>query len=289
MEKKSLIGSSIFAVAFLVLGSLSNVVGYQTVKSNVISESFVQTQIEPGYVNWTVNGTMGKNDWYISPVTLTCTYDHDVYAHVYYGYENYSGEYTEPITIENQGYISFSFSAVDYEGNVEKVGQYWFQIDYSIPEIFDLSVEKIGFTKWLFSALVEDDFSGVVNVEFYLDEQFLTNVPAPGPYEYNWIGSGNHTVRVIVYDFAGLNASSSMNTPSEVQSTHQQTIKERISHLGKVSSSGMVSFLYLVIAFLTYLFLFLTQGSHMQQRELILYSLLWPFLYLLIWILLFIS
>jgi hypothetical protein len=66
-------------------------------------------------------------------------------------------------------------------------------------------------------------------------------------------------------------------------------LKDKISHIGKVSSSGIVGFLYFVIAFLTYLFLFLTQGSHMHQRELILYSLLWPFLYLLIWLLLFIA
>jgi len=74
-----------------------------------------------------------------------------------------------------------------------------------------------------------------------------------------------------------------------VQANQHVVLKDKISHLGKVSSSGIVSFLYFVIAFLTYLFLFLSQGSHMHQRELILYSLLWPFLYLLIWLLLFIA
>ncbi|HWR63983.1 MAG TPA: hypothetical protein VN365_06250 [Candidatus Thermoplasmatota archaeon] len=74
-----------------------------------------------------------------------------------------------------------------------------------------------------------------------------------------------------------------------VQANQHVLLKDKISHLGKVSSSGIVSFLYFVIAILTYLFLFLTQGSHMLQRELILYSLLWPFLCLLIWLLLFIA
>ncbi len=74
-----------------------------------------------------------------------------------------------------------------------------------------------------------------------------------------------------------------------VQVNQHVLLKDKISHLRKISSSGIVSFLYFVIAFLTYLFLFLTQGSHMHQRELILYSLLWPFLYLLIWLLLFIA
>jgi Na+-translocating ferredoxin:NAD+ oxidoreductase RnfE subunit len=74
-----------------------------------------------------------------------------------------------------------------------------------------------------------------------------------------------------------------------IQANQHVLLKDKISHHGKVFSSGIVSFLYFVIAFLTYLFLFLTQGSHMHQRELILYSLLWPFLYLLIWLLLYIA
>ncbi len=39
MDKKPLIGVSICAVVLLVLGSLSNVVGYQSVKSNTINDS----------------------------------------------------------------------------------------------------------------------------------------------------------------------------------------------------------------------------------------------------------
>ena len=39
MDKNPLIGVSIIAVVLLVLGSLSNVVGYQSVKSTVISDS----------------------------------------------------------------------------------------------------------------------------------------------------------------------------------------------------------------------------------------------------------
>jgi hypothetical protein len=74
-----------------------------------------------------------------------------------------------------------------------------------------------------------------------------------------------------------------------VQANQHVLLKDKISHLKKVSSSGIVSIIYFIIAFLTYLFLFFTQGSHMDQRELILYSLLWPFLYLIIWLLLFIA
>ena len=175
-----------------------------------------------------MNGTMGKNDWYISPVTLTCTYDHDMIAHVYYEYENYSGEYTEPFTIDNQGGIELLWSAVDYEGNIENLGNLMFRIDYTPPYI-DLSVEKIGYMKWLFSAIVDDELSGVIKVEFYLDGLFLGNITST-PYEYIWTGSGNHTVCAIGYDAAGLNASSSMNTPynlNQIQNIllHRQMIR----------------------------------------------------------------
>ncbi|DAC71948.1 MAG TPA: hypothetical protein DSN98_07665, partial [Thermoplasmata archaeon] len=172
--------------------------------------------------------TMGENGWYISPITLTCIYDHEVIAHVYYEYAG-SGytEYTEPFTITNQGFVTLTYYAVDYEGEIEDVNILPFRIDYTPPNI-DLSVEKTGFSKWLFSAIAEDSISGVVNVEFYLDGQFLGNVTA-APYEYVWTGSGNHSVCAIAYDAVGLNASSTMSTPYTVQSSNQQIINERIN------------------------------------------------------------
>ncbi len=228
MDKKPLIVVSLCAVVLLVLGSLSNVVGYQSVKSRGMLESLPKMQIGPGYVNWTVNGTMGENGWYISPITLTCIYDHEVIAHVYYEYVG-SGytEYTEPFTIPNQGFVTLTYYAVDYEGEIEDVSILPFRIDYTPPYI-DLSVEKTGFSKWLFSAIAEDSISGVVNVAFYLDGQFLGNVTA-APYEYVWTGSGNHSVCAIAYDAVGLNASSTMSTPYTFQSSNQQIINERIN------------------------------------------------------------
>ncbi len=155
---------------------------------------------------------MGENGWYISPITLTCTYDHDWWAHIYYDIGNGTTEYTGPFNITKQGLVTLTYYAVDYEGNSSEPGIFpTFKIDYTPPYI-DLSVEKTGFNKWLISAIVEDATSGVVNVEFYLDGQFLGNVPAE-PFEYVWTGSGNHTVCAIAYDAAGNNASSSKNTP----------------------------------------------------------------------------
>ena len=46
MDKKPLIGVSICAVVLLVLGSLSNVVGYQSVKSTVNDSPLFQTRTQ---------------------------------------------------------------------------------------------------------------------------------------------------------------------------------------------------------------------------------------------------
>jgi len=227
MNKKPLIGVSICAVVLLVMGSLSNVVGYQSVKSRGMPESLPKMQMGPGYVNWTVNGTMGENGWYISPITLTCTYDHDVWAHIYYDIGNGTTEYTGPFTITAQGHVILTYYAVDYQGEIEDVSILPFRIDYTPPYI-DLSVENIGIMKWLFSAIAEDEHSGLTNVEFYLDGQFLGGTAEP--YEYVWTGSGNHTVCAIAYDAAGNNASSTMNTScslchSQSNLLHQQIIR----------------------------------------------------------------
>jgi hypothetical protein len=183
----------------------------------------------PRDVNWKVNGTMGQNGFYISPITLTCTYDHDSIAFIYYSYGYGFELYIEPFTIDEQGIIVLQWYSVDYEGNIDPVQTLQpFKIDYAPPEI-RLTVEKISFNKWLFSADAEDSFSGVINVGFYLDNQFLSNVTVT-PYEYVWTGSGNHTVCAIAYDAAGNNASSTMNTScslchSQSNLLHQQIIR----------------------------------------------------------------
>jgi len=182
----------------------------------------------PGDVNWTVNGTMGKGDWYISPITLTCTYDHDSIAYIYYKYNDNGWEqYTEPFTIYTQGGIILEWYAVDYEGNIEETCTLTFKIDYTLP-VIELTVEKIGFMKWLFSAMASDSISGLINVEFYLDGQFLANVTT-APYEWIWTGSGSHTVQAIAYDSAGNSAASAV--VNSVPQNQNQPISQQMNQL----------------------------------------------------------
>jgi hypothetical protein len=92
MDKKPLIVVSFCAVVLLVLASLGNVVAYKTYPSQYISSLDQKTQSRKESINWTINGTMGENDWFVSPVIITCSYDHEIYAQVYYEYdENHSG------------------------------------------------------------------------------------------------------------------------------------------------------------------------------------------------------
>jgi len=234
VDKKPLIVVSICAVVLLVLGSLSNVVGYQTQNTEkslpTSRDDWLYVDMDgPRDVNWTLNGTMGHNGFYISSVTLNCTYDHDLIAFIYYNYGYGTELYTGPFTIDEQGVIVLEWFSIDYEGNVESTQILPpFKIDYTPPEI-ELTVEKISFNKWLFSVDAEDSFSGVINVGFYLDNQFLSNVTVT-PYDYVWTGNGNHIACAIAYDAAGLNASSTMNVSyslchSQSNLLHQQIIR----------------------------------------------------------------
>jgi hypothetical protein len=183
-----------------ITGSLS--LERQSSSSKFVEKSMMNSVVEFD-VNWTINGTMGNNGWYISPVTLTCTYNHSEIEHVYYG----SGqEYQGPITIYTQGQTTFVWWAVRYDGS--SIGPYSisFRIDYTPPTI-TLNIIKIGFMKWLFNVTVQDNNSGVILVGFYLDGQLLGNVTAC-PWIFTWTGSGIHSVQAIAYDAAGNSAAS---------------------------------------------------------------------------------
>ena len=218
MNKKPLIGVSILAVVLLVLGSLSNVVGYQTNQSQDTSSLFTEMLIGREPINWTINGTMGENGWYVSLILLSCTYDHEIYAHVYYEFdENHSGEYTEPFIIDNQGEIDLLWSAVDYEGNIEEVGSLMFRID-SMPPVGNLTLKRVGLLQWLLVADVDDITSGISRVEFYIDDSLIGSI-SQTPYEYVWTGfmfiilikymvyGDDYLPFIKPYDFAG-------NTPT---------------------------------------------------------------------------
>ncbi len=155
MDKKPLIVVSICAVVLLVLGSLSNVVGYQTGNSLdqniVISKSHVDDII--------IQGTMGENGWYTSTVQITFVNDNYTYFRIDYG--NWT-PYTFPIIIGNDGIHLFEATS-----DFEHIYNVTIKIDQSSPEWIEYTVEKIGYSRYRIYAESYDKISGVNRVEFY--------------------------------------------------------------------------------------------------------------------------
>ena len=225
MDKKHLIGISICAVVLLVLGSLSNVVGRQTVQSshkttitNGVTCGFKQDDI----INWTVNGTMGNNGWYISPIILTCSYNHSIIAEVYYRYSGNGGWvlYTEPFTISSQGMIVFEWYWVDYDGGEHQTIPTIFGIDYT-PPYLTVTTIRIGVFTWRITVDACDNDSGIDYAEFYIDDVLQITIERP---PYVWIWTQNifekPVIKVVVYDGAGWNASYSKTTSTEYYNSH---------------------------------------------------------------------
>ena len=170
----------------------------------------------PPVTNVTVSGTMGHNGWYISCVIVTFIAVDWKWPsgvnHTYYKIDDGAwNEYTVPIVVCEDGEHTVYFYSDDraMPPNIEEEKNVTFKIDQNPPSI-SMSVEKVGFRQYEFTATVSDVTSGMWYVELYFDHTFLENISAPGPYERNWTGKGNHTVTGIAYDFAGNSAENSV-------------------------------------------------------------------------------
>jgi hypothetical protein len=204
----------------LVVGITTLFVGINSIpiQSVSIERLSMMKQTGPWDVNWTINGTIGENGWFVSPVNFTCTYDHEHIASVYY--KIHASEewqlYAEPFTVY-EGIVEFYWYFIDYQGNVETPhGPFAFGIDYTPPIIIDFTFARAGFFKCKFNASVSDYTSGINHVEFWLDDQFIGNC-STYPYFIYWRHSMflymlrgfilyhtfRHNPQCIVYDNAG--------------------------------------------------------------------------------------
>jgi hypothetical protein len=219
MDKRPLIVVSICAMVLLVLGSLSNVVGYQTVQSSnqntVISKSYVNDIV--------INGTMGQNGWYISPVSITFEDELLYYVNID---EGDWFVYTEPIIVDTDGIHTLLWYSIDPMGGHSPIYNVTVKIDQTPPMITIIKMIT-GPHKYTIYVTVSDNTSGVSQVLLHLDDVDVL-LPEP-PYEFWWtIGFGEHTIKVIAYDIAGLNASSSMNTPYSLSYIQRNLLHQQI-------------------------------------------------------------
>jgi hypothetical protein len=155
-------------------------------------------------VHWTVNGTLGCNGWYVSPLTLSCTYDYDNITAVHYKYTGTNWTiYNNPFTIYTQGNISLQYYTVDRNGTVSPTLCFCLHIDYTPPQP---NVTRDG-RKIIVTT--GDNDSGLDRVEFWIGPylQFTQVFADPsGQQTAIWIISPlpliNVTITVIVYDLA---------------------------------------------------------------------------------------
>jgi len=196
----------------------------------------------------------GENNWYVSSIHITllatdepgalfATGEPFGFGVDYTMYRINEGDWQEygvPFTVTEDDEYTLEFYSVDYAGNEETVKSVNFKIDKTAPTI-DLTVEKTGLMKWLLTATVSDETSGVAKVEFYLDGELLGTV-TESPYEWECTERG--TAHAIVYDNAGNEAISDPVPVSYSQSQSQSSsnlvpVQRRISGICRGGLTGI--------------------------------------------------
>jgi len=221
MKRKCLaVGISITAVVLLVLGSLSNVVGYQSANSSTVFDSPLfkikmqrtihqqQNIIRSYYLGKGEsfgNDTTppittcildpsepdGKNGWYVSKITVTLNATDDdsgvnitLYSIDWGAWQIYLQPFT--ITIDAQHIIHYY--SVDNVGNTEPQENVTFAMDRTKPELaLNYSVAGGFLCGYVitFNAEAIDEMSGMNRTEFYVNDVVQKIIIGPGPL-YVW-------------------------------------------------------------------------------------------------------
>ena len=149
-------------------------------------------------------GSMGDNDWYISDVLISFSYDPEKVQQILYFLGGTWHEYFNPFLVEDDGNHQILWYWMDFEGRTHNELPVVFKIDQSKPTI-NIVKEVITEKSVKFTVTCNDDVSYVERVEFYLDDD-LNTTDTGNPYEYTYItdGSGALDVYAIGYNFAGL-------------------------------------------------------------------------------------
>ncbi len=182
--------------------SVDNVGNIETTKV-----AFLKIDTNPPHTTHTVTGLLGNNSWYISDITiiLTATDNTSGINRTYYHIddENWS-IYTTPILITSDDSHNLSYYSVDTAGNTQQIqDQFVFKIDQTTPTInLTLTAQNLLKTKWLLTATVSDETSGIHKVDFYIDDLIQGTVIAPGPYDWYYEGCGT-AAYAVVFDNAG--------------------------------------------------------------------------------------
>lgn len=165
-----------------------------------------------------LEGVLGENDWYISSVWITFSYDPHQVVEIYYAIDggNWVLYPEHPVEVSDDGMHMLEWYWVDDDGKQYTGTPVFFRIDKTAPTIvlkkFNVPLNK---DKLRFEADVSDAASGVERVEFYLDDVLNETLMSP-PYEWEYekTDEDEHFVFAIVYNNAGLSEKSeTLSTP----------------------------------------------------------------------------
>jgi hypothetical protein len=177
-------------------------------KTNVKGKLNPVSLLDSRGLNISVTGTEGWNDWFVSNVILTFTVTEPGVVDLFYKINN--GSWTDnftgfPITINEDGYYTVYAYLVYDNGTQSPIVSVSFKIDKTPPIFLNFSAtpENLWRTEWLLNATVYDATSGIAYVEFYVDDVYLGNVSAPGPFVFRFTGKWDKVAEAIPYDNAG--------------------------------------------------------------------------------------
>jgi hypothetical protein len=205
-----------------------------------------------------LTGTIGKNNWYVSNVTITLTATDPAgkilkvvgdgkwplgVNHTYYKVDSSNWtEYTTPIVVTGDGQHKVCFYSDDkaIPPNVEAEKNVSFKMDTTAPEWINYSftAKNLLKTKWLCVANVTDATSGIVLVEFYVDEALVGNATAE-PYEFTYSGKPTNNSQAIAYDAAGNSAMSPIVNDYEYVVVQQQSQQQSTQNMQTMQTLKM--------------------------------------------------
>jgi parallel beta-helix repeat protein len=195
---------------------------------------------EPPTTTHSLNGIMGNNDWYISNVTITlsATDAGSGVDEIYYKLDSEAWTvYAGPIVVSTDGQHQISYNATDNLGNMEATnGPFSFKMDKTAPVWVNYTFTPLNAmkTKWLCSANAIDPTSGIILVEFYVDDALVGNdTTGPAPYEFEFSGKPETNSQALAYDAAGNSALSPIASYVEYSAQQQsspisQTMKKLV-------------------------------------------------------------
>jgi hypothetical protein len=163
-----------------------------------------------------INGTIGWNGWWISPVTISFIFDPEEVAEIWYNYKGWH-LYTEPFVVDENGTVNIDCYYVNHEGEQSPHASIILHID-QIPPQTDLEYETylkdgIYYVKFIFTAA--DDISGMNDeVIMYINDAVHEIITGVGPvYEFviAWNILHDWVFKFVCYDNAGNEAFESMN------------------------------------------------------------------------------